>query len=636
MTRRKAADARRAPRARGRLRARRALPRRRRGRRRSASAYGELLGAGARRRGGAPGARPRAGRARRARAPDRARVLRRLLRRRARRPRAGAALPARAPRTARRVPRAHRRDAARLRARGSCSPTAASAASSARSIERAAGGPRLRGRRRARPARARLPSRSRPTTSPSCSSRRARRSRRSPCADAPPGARQRRRDPRRHPRRLARGPGADPRRRELAAALPRHGARRRGASSRSRSPGELVLIPPELFVARPGGLAARDLALRRARRARRRTSPTPSARSAIRDEELAGVDLSSWRIALNGAEPVTPLVLRALRRALRALRPPARGADARLRPRRGEPGGHLQRAPRALPPPRVRPRRAGARRARARRVRGSAPREPRPPAAGLRAADRRRRTATSSAPGTARARPRARALDDAGLPRHARGDRRGARATAGSTPATPASSTTASSTSTGARRTCSSCAGATTRRRTSSTRSTESPGVRTGCSAAVGLLAESGEGEELVVFVERRGAAPATTALAERVRRRVLERTGLAPGAGARARGRDAPAHLERQDPASRDVPRLPGRRAHAHRSASPRSALVREMLRSQLAFAPDGCVRADLVVVGAGPVGLATAIQARLRGLRARRARGPAARRSTRPAARG
>ena len=34
----------------------------------------------------------------------------------------------------------------------------------------------------------------------------------------------------------------------------------------------------------------------------------------IKDHELEGVDLSHWRVALNGAEPVAPSVLRAFQR----------------------------------------------------------------------------------------------------------------------------------------------------------------------------------------------------------------------------------------------------------------------------------------------------------------------------------
>jgi acyl-CoA synthetase (AMP-forming)/AMP-acid ligase II len=71
---------------------------------------------------------------------------------------------------------------------------------------------------------------------------------------------------------------------------------------------DLVLIPPELFVVRPA------LWLRAISRHRATISPAPNFAYAlcterVRDEELAGVDLSSWRVALNGAEPVTPLAL---------------------------------------------------------------------------------------------------------------------------------------------------------------------------------------------------------------------------------------------------------------------------------------------------------------------------------------
>ena len=74
-------------------------------------------------------------------------------------------------------------------------------------------------------------------------------------------------------------------------------------------PGDLVLIPPEQFVARPA------IWLRAISRHRGTISPAPNFAYAlcadrIRDEELEGVDLSSWRVALNGAEPVTPEVLR--------------------------------------------------------------------------------------------------------------------------------------------------------------------------------------------------------------------------------------------------------------------------------------------------------------------------------------
>lgn len=70
----------------------------------------------------------------------------------------------------------------------------------------------------------------------------------------------------------------------------------------------LVLIPPEYFIARPA------LWLRAISRHRATISPAPNFAYAlcaerIRDEEMIGVDLSSWRVAMNGAEPVTPSVL---------------------------------------------------------------------------------------------------------------------------------------------------------------------------------------------------------------------------------------------------------------------------------------------------------------------------------------
>jgi acyl-CoA synthetase (AMP-forming)/AMP-acid ligase II len=71
---------------------------------------------------------------------------------------------------------------------------------------------------------------------------------------------------------------------------------------------DLVLIPPEHFIARPA------LWLRAISRHRATISPAPNFAYAlclerVRDEELAGVDLSSWLVAMNGAEPVTPRVL---------------------------------------------------------------------------------------------------------------------------------------------------------------------------------------------------------------------------------------------------------------------------------------------------------------------------------------
>jgi fatty-acyl-CoA synthase len=72
----------------------------------------------------------------------------------------------------------------------------------------------------------------------------------------------------------------------------------------------LTLLPPELFVARPA------LWLRAISRYRATISPAPNfgyslCLSRVSDADMEGMDLSCWRAALNGAEPVAPSVLRA-------------------------------------------------------------------------------------------------------------------------------------------------------------------------------------------------------------------------------------------------------------------------------------------------------------------------------------
>lgn len=73
-------------------------------------------------------------------------------------------------------------------------------------------------------------------------------------------------------------------------------------------PGVLTLLPPELFAVRPA------VWLRTVSRFRATLSPAPTfgfayAAERVRDEELAGVELGSWRIAPCGAELVVPAVL---------------------------------------------------------------------------------------------------------------------------------------------------------------------------------------------------------------------------------------------------------------------------------------------------------------------------------------
>jgi acyl-CoA synthetase (AMP-forming)/AMP-acid ligase II len=80
--------------------------------------------------------------------------------------------------------------------------------------------------------------------------------------------------------------------------------------SAARAARPLVLIPPELFLAKPA------LWLRALARHRATISTAPDFGYAlcltkVRDEELEGVRLDSWRVAMNGAEPVAPKTMRA-------------------------------------------------------------------------------------------------------------------------------------------------------------------------------------------------------------------------------------------------------------------------------------------------------------------------------------
>jgi len=71
----------------------------------------------------------------------------------------------------------------------------------------------------------------------------------------------------------------------------------------------LTLLGPELFLARPAAW------LRALSQTRAMVSPAPNFAYAlcverVRDEDLAGIDLGNWRVALNGAEAVSPSVMR--------------------------------------------------------------------------------------------------------------------------------------------------------------------------------------------------------------------------------------------------------------------------------------------------------------------------------------
>jgi fatty-acyl-CoA synthase len=79
--------------------------------------------------------------------------------------------------------------------------------------------------------------------------------------------------------------------------------------SASYYPGNLVLIPPEAFLARPA------LWLRALSRHKGYISPAPNfayglCLKRVKDSELEGADLSWWKHALNGAEPVALDTLR--------------------------------------------------------------------------------------------------------------------------------------------------------------------------------------------------------------------------------------------------------------------------------------------------------------------------------------
>ena len=69
-------------------------------------------------------------------------------------------------------------------------------------------------------------------------------------------------------------------------------------------PGPLVLVPPEYFLTRPA-LWLRAIARHHATLSVAPTFGYEVCTTKVRDEELAGADLSSWRLAVCGAEPVS-------------------------------------------------------------------------------------------------------------------------------------------------------------------------------------------------------------------------------------------------------------------------------------------------------------------------------------------
>ena len=348
-------------------------------------------------------------------------------------------------------------------------------------------------------------------------------------------------------------------------------------------PGELVLIPPELFVARPA------VWLRAISRYGATTSAAPNFAYAlcadrIRDEELGGVDLSSWRIALNGAEPVTPGVLQRFveRFARCGLRPEA------LTPVYGLAEASLAVTFSELRAPfrhRVFDRSALVRDGLARSASEGQPLVSlgRPlPGFALRIVDA---DGDELAPGRlGRVLVRGPSLMQGylGMPEATAAALEDGWLDTGDTGFLHDGELYLYGRAKDL---------LVLRGRNHAPQDVEHaidgvPGVRTGCSAAVGLLAESGEGEELVVFVERlRGDAGDDRALAECVRRRVLERTGLAPGQvhvlAAGTLPRTSSGKIRRAETCRAF---LAGELTAPQRVTALR--LVREMLRSRLAFA--------------------------------------------------
>ena len=280
---------------------------------------------------------------------------------------------------------------------------------------------------------------------------------------------------RQHPRDGRGGAGARAGRvRELAAALPRHGPDRRLAGQPVLRHSRWCVMPPHGVPRAAGALAVGASTATAARSRRRPNFAYEICATKVPDDELRGLDLSAWRVAFNGAEPVRAGDARALRRALRALRastraPPRRctalpsaplgltfpplgrgplvdRVDARPRPgapaRADDAGAALRRLRHAAAGPRD-----------ARRRRDRAARRPSAPRAASSSAGRRRPRATSA---TRKARAHC-------------------CATAGSTPATSATSPTASSTSPAGSRTSSSAAGSTSIPTSSRRRSARSP-----------------------------------------------------------------------------------------------------------------------------------------------------------------
>ncbi len=289
---------------------------------------------------------------------------------------------------------------------------------------------------------------------------------------------------------------------------------------------DLVLIPPEQFIARPA------LWLRAISRRRATISPAPNFAYAlcaarIEDAELAGVDLSSWRVAMNGAEPVTPAVL------ARFL---ARFAPYGLAPEALTPVYGLAEAALAVTFSALRERfrvrhfdaRALAERGEARALDAGQPivaLGPPLPGFAVEIVDAHGDALPEGRLGRVRVRGPSLMQGYDGLPEETKRVLVDGWLDTGDTGFLLEGELHLFGRSKDV---------IILRGRNHAPHEIEHAieglaGVRAGCSAAVGALAEDGSGEQLWLFVERTHDGPGDAALAEALTRRVLERTGLRP-----------------------------------------------------------------------------------------------------------